>query len=82
MTGPRATATPSTAPHAANAVARSWPWKLLVRIPSVAGSIRDAPMPSITASPTTSITTPVDSAATSDPTPNTAAPIMKRRRAP
>ena len=71
-----------TAPHAANAVARSRPWKLLVRMPRVAGSMSDAPTPSMTASPMTSVTTPVESAATSEPTAKNPAPIMKIRRGP
>ena len=43
---------PTVAPHAANAVARSRPWNVVDRIASVAGSISEAPMPSMIASPT------------------------------
>src|SRR6478609_8456991 len=71
-----------TAPHAANAVARSRPWNVLLSRPSVAGSISDAPMPSMIASPTTSETTPVERAATREPTAKSAAPIMKIVRGP
>ena len=81
-TGPNAAATPAVAPHAANAVARSRPWNVVDRIASVDGSISDAPMPSMIASPTTSCGTEVDTDATNDPTPKSAAPMMKMRRWP
>ena len=59
-TGPNAAATPAVAPHAANAVARSRPWNVPERIASVAGSISDAPMPSMIASPIMSCGTDVE----------------------
>jgi hypothetical protein len=49
---------------------------------SVAGSISDAPMPSMIASPMMSSGTEVDTEAMSEPTPNNAAPMMKMRRWP
>ena len=82
-TGPNATATPAVAPHAANAVARSRPWNVLERIASVAGSMSDAPMPSMIASPRMSCGHRTARAtAMSEPTPNSAAPMMKMRRWP
>ena len=80
--GPNATAAPMTAPQAANAVARSRPTNVLDMMPIVAGSMSEAPAPSMIASPITSTTTPVDSEASSDPAPNSAAPTMNMRRAP
>ncbi len=80
--GPKAVATPATAPHTAKALARSDPSKVLERMARVAGSISDAPMPSITASPTSNVPTEVASDATSDPMPKSADPMMNMRRAP
>ena len=79
-TGPNAAATPAVAPHAANAVARSRPLNVVDRIARVEGSISDAPMPSMIASPMISWVTDVEIDATSDPTPKSAAPMMKIRR--
>ncbi len=70
------------APHAAKAVPRSRPLKVLDRIASVAGSINEAPMPSMIASPTISSATDRDTDASSEPTPNSATPMMKMRRWP
>ena len=81
-TGPRARPTPTVAPHAPNAVARSRPWNVVDRIDNVAGSMSDAPMPSINASPTMRLGTFHESAARSDPPQNNAAPITKMRRWP
>ncbi len=67
-TGPNAAATPAVAPQAANAVARSRPWNVVDRIASVDGSINDAPMPSMIASPRMSCGTDVETDATSEPT--------------
>ena len=53
--GPNATAAPATVPHAANAIARSAPTNVVDRIESVAGISSDAPMPSMIASPSTSV---------------------------
>ncbi len=77
-----ATASPAVAPHAANATARSRPWKVVDRIASVAGSISDAPQPSITASPITSTGTEPASEASSEPPAKMAAPTMNVRRGP
>ena len=77
-----AAATPAVAPHAANAVARSRPWNVLDRIARVHGSISDAPMPSMIASPMTSSGTPLDTDAMNEPKPKSAAPMMKMRRWP
>src|SRR4051794_29440104 len=72
--GPKATDAPATAPHAANAVCRSGPEGNVVdRTDSVAGIIIEAPMPSMSASPTNSVGTDVDTVASSEPTPNTVA---------
>ena len=46
----------------------------------VAGSIIDAPMPSMSASPTSRLGTDHDSAASSEPPPKSAAPMMNMRR--
>ena len=81
-TGPTAAATPAVAPHAANAVARSRPSNVPERIASVAGSMKDAPMPSMIASPRIRPGTPCESAAINEPVPNSAVPIMKMRRWP
>ncbi len=67
--GPNATDAPATAPHAANALGRSAPVNVVERIDSVAGIIIDAPMPSISASPTNSVGTEVEIDARNDPTP-------------
>ena len=80
--GPNATAVPATAPHAANAFARSAPWNVFDRIDSVAGIIIDAPMPSINASPTKRVGTEWEIEARSDPMPKTDAPMMNMRRCP
>ena len=82
INGPSATAAPAVAPQTANAVARSWPWNVDERMPSVAGIISDAPMPSMIASPKISTGTDWASDASSEPTPNSAAPMMNIRRAP
>ena len=82
ITGPRATPTPTVAPHAPNAVARSRPWNVVDNTDNVAGNMSDAPMPSINASPTMRLGTFHDSAASNDPPPNNAAPITKIRRWP
>ena len=66
-TGPEAAATPAVAPHVANAVARSRPWKVVERIASVAGSISDAPMPSMIASPRIIMPTECETDASSEP---------------
>ena len=81
-TGPDAAATPAVAPHAANAVARSRPWNVVERIASVAGSISDAPMPSMIASPRIIMPTECETDASSDPTPKNAAPITNIARWP
>jgi hypothetical protein len=81
-TGPSAAPAPTVAPHAANAVARSRPWNVVEMIDSVAGSISDAPMPSISASPTMRLGMFHDSAASNEPVPKSAAPMMKMRRWP
>ena len=79
-TGPRAAPTPTVAPHAANAVARSRPWKVVEITASVVGSMSEAPIPSIRASPTMRLGMPHDNAASNEPPPNSAAPITKMRR--
>ena len=71
-TGPNAAATPAVAPHAAKAVARSRPLNVPERMASVVGIINDAPIPSMTASPTINWPTDVENEASSDPTPNSA----------
>jgi hypothetical protein len=81
-TGPSADATPAVAPHAANAVARSRPWNVSERIASVVGSMSDAPMPSMTASPRISSCTPCDTAARNEPAAKNTSPTMKMRRWP
>ena len=80
--GPNATDAPATVPHAANAIARSGPSNVVDRIDSVAGIISDAPMPSMIASPSTSIGTECETDASSEPTPKIAAPTMNMRRWP
>ena len=81
-TGPKATAAPAAAPQAAKAVARSRPWKMLESRARVDGTIRAAPMPSMTASPRISQPTVGERAAISEPTPNSDTPITNRRRWP
>ena len=81
-TGPKATAAPATAPHTANAFERSLPVKVVDRMASVAGSISDAPMPSMRLSPSRSVGTEVAIDARNEPTPNSAAPSVNIRRAP
>ena len=80
--GPNATDAPATAPHAANAFGRSAPVNVVDRIDSVAGIIIDAPMPSISASPTKSVGTDVEIDARNDPTPKIVAPSTNMRRWP
>lgn len=80
--GPKATDAPAVAPQTLNANARSEPRNVVERIPSVAGIINDAPMPSITASPSTSVGTLVDKDASNEPIPKSAAPITNILRAP
>ncbi len=80
ITGPSATPTPTVAPQAPKAVARSRPWNVVEMIDSVVGSISDAPMPSMIASPTIRLGMFQDSAASSDPAQNSEAPMMKMRR--
>ena len=82
MIGPKATAAPKLDAHAAKAVARTGPWNVLEMIEIVAGSINDAPMPSISASPRTSTGTVLAIEAMNEPAPNRAAPTMNMRRAP
>ena len=80
--GPNATDAPATVPHAANAIARSGPSNVVDRIESVAGISSDAPMPSMIASPSTSMGTECDTDASSEPTPKITAPTMNMRRWP
>ena len=80
--GPKATAAPMVALHIPNAVPRSRPWNVRVRMAREAGAMNAAPMPSMIASPTTSMGTPVDSAAMSDPIAKSVAPVMNIRRGP
>ncbi len=80
--GPSATPAPAVAPHAANAVARSRPWNVVEMMASVAGNISDAPVPSMSASPTIRLGTPHDNAARSEPPANSPAPMQKMRRWP
>ncbi len=80
--GPNATDAPATVPHAANATARSAPTNVVDRIDSVAGISSDAPMPSMIASPSTSVGTECDTDASSDPTPKMTAPMTNMRRCP
>src|SRR5581483_6063403 len=80
--GPRPAADPAIAPHAANAAARSRPWKLVDSSDSVAGSIIEAPMPSITASPRMRLPTFHERAASSEPVAKIPAPMMNMRRLP
>ncbi len=80
--GPNATDAPATVPHAANATARSAPTNVVERMESVAGISSDAPIPSMIASPSTSMGTECDTDASSDPTPKMTAPTMNVRRWP
>ena len=67
MTGPSPAADPATAPQAAKAMARPRPWNVFDSRASVAGSISEAPSPSMRASPTTRLATFHDSEASSEP---------------
>ena len=80
--GPKATAAPAAAPQAANAFARSAPTNVVEMIDSVAGNINDAPIPSISASPTKSVGTDVEIDASPDPNAKISAPMTKVRRCP
>ena len=81
-TGPRPAAEPAAAPQAAKAMARPRPWKVFESSAKVDGSISDAPMPSIRASPTIRLATFHETEASSDPAANSAAPTMNTRRCP
>ena len=63
-------------------MARSCPSNVVDTTESVAGSMIAAPMPSMTASPRMRLPTFQESAASSEPLPNSAAPTMKTRRWP
>src|SRR5215207_8941364 len=81
-TGPSAAPAPTVAPQAPKAVARSRPWNVVEMIDNVVGSISEAPMPSMIASPTIRLGMSHESAASNEPAPNSAAPMMKIRRWP
>ena len=82
ITGPSPAADPATAPQAAKAMARPRPWKVLDSRARVAGSMSDAPNPSMMASPTTRLATFHDRDASSDPQAKRAAPVTNTRRWP
>ena len=63
-------------------MARPRPWKVLDSSASVAGSMSEAPRPSMSASPSTRLATFHDSDASSEPPANRAAPMMNTRRWP
>src|SRR5450631_3788221 len=81
-TGPNAAAAPAVAPHTANAGPRSGPLNVVDRIASVAGSISEAPILSMIASPAIRLPTDHETDASSEPAPNSEAPMMKIRRCP
>ena len=79
--GPTATMPPIVEPHTANAMPRSRPVNVALRIESVVGRTIAPPMPCSTRDTTRS--SPVgESAASTDATANTMTPVVSRRRRP